>query len=1021
MSAGRKEKENVLHVSLRGVERVPHVDRAVDGGLVDLVGLRHDAGGGLRGVRGGVDILEGGSAEKYLVVEALGFHELPDGGINLLVLMRGGRVVWYASKVSKPTDELAPLPGGAAKGGMRYVVGDAGGHQELCVLGGMRDGVRMRCLGNSLTIEEGGVCNHEFLWKGGRYVSMAGVRDLRASVSVERVRVQSAPEGYDLSGRKRGNYGGRVDREEYFVVCRETLEDGDMLSLGGVESCKRWIREHTEMVTDRYLFFACVRLFDGTYLCPTPIYEVGDGEFGVCELSVHLHSVTADGRPTVEGRVRVPNYAFRVRVGVDGVDKLGSEALSLVSGVDLFAYRYDPYVLTDGDDDKVMVERTNGGVRVLRGVHESMVGYVSDGSGGYRPRGGSSGAGGNGWYYVLGRCGYKSLIEVCDGFHKVGSWGVRDGFKGEVCSRDKVLKHADELQYDGRGLWGDMDRWVTCESFDWGMVMGVVGVQGVGSVVFNNRVHVWGVRELYDVRGLTGLDMESRDVPGGDYSGVVRMVCVSMRNGGRVVLYCDAVGDVYLLKSNAFLWSVHSGVERVVVCDVELNGGVVVRVIGCVTLVYSEHDLLPISYVNNKVYKEGGAGGHGGVSARVYAGNVDLAMGGGGAYLNVCDISACKRVNIPWVVPGGSEQPPYYGEFYKVGIMSVEDANRWLSDVHGYVRRNNVLRVSEQDSGMSWQGRGVYSFQHDVRACVPMQMVMSDHYRYGVYPLYVFTGGGVISMQVGDGGRGYEGMSFEIGDVLSDGRCLASTPYGVVYVCAGGVKLLGGGGGVRVLSDRLNMGVRDEVCVGGLCIGGGVRKDGNKVSPLDDAVVGFEGGSSVGMWYDARYDELLYGGWVYEFGNGSWYRRLVGDEVRWSVGGVLVESVVGGDIGLRLRSCCDVGTAVGRVLVCSRGIGLPDGYERVSRVRVLCEGRFGSGGVVSLWLLGSVNGRDYEVVRGVSVRGAEGAGMRDVVMSVLRSRGYRYVSVLLVGVGMSDMDVHGVSLELCSGWDNKVR
>ena len=970
-----------------------------NGDFVDLVNMHPGERGHLRVVNRSMELAWGEG-----VGNVVGVHVVSSGEEHVIV-HKGQELWWSEVPVGKYWD--------SGELGVLHLV-----DSPLCVVDG--EDVTMRSVGNLLTLQYrrgDALHNESYLWREGLGYSRVRLSELRARISWRRVVVPS--------GRpKRANEPDPdvSHQDELVVAYKFDKSKGMPDKVGGrwpecwdvalrpeglcsiMPKVKRGINEGYGFVTDRYLMFAAVRLFDGSYVGVSELVEIypenGDGSFKIEVRGKATNNVTMDSG---EIKAKVGMYAFSVSVFLDGWGRsgdFGGSEWDLVSSVDLYAYRYDPY-------------------------RDPVVGR--DGEVGVKLHGGHGSGAGNAWGVcaVLGGRVGESIVESCDGFRLVKRFGRDKGFGGEVTT----LSKDDGV---GRGevaaLWGSMDRWVQEEPFDFGRVQSVDVIQGEG-VTINGRSHLVGVREYSNIRSLLGLRWLG--VNRGDVGGRNRYVVVDMGVAGRVCLGTRDVGRFD--PKGLFVWTLNPLVEGCVVVSNPPEGGISEKSLkgsDVQRLLYKRHSLLPFSYLDSRdTSGYGGKRKTGGGSARARIGAIG-AIGGIGAIgersegVRGSEVSEQSERSEGAVSVGGSGGNVDLGELAK----QLRGCGSWLD-------RKGVLRVSEADNGEAFTTRGVYSFQGDVLSVSTMQHDVAPDYRYGRYPLYVFTTDGVYAMSVGEANVVYGRKERVSGDVVVGGVGVVSTPIGMVLCTSRGVRVMSDGGS-KELSDVLD--------------------SQSDVSTLPSAVEGLPS-NVVGSWevdlrsFSSRMREVRRV--VYDYDRDAVVVLLRGEAyVYWLRGGVWSRLPCGGcdDIMTLSRRCVWVSQGedgvrllwrpldLGAGLLTSvRAVTVPlvlgGGYSRVEGVKLsLCMPsalqREGAESYVQVHLLGSQDGVRWVGLRGVrrglSCRVGDSRwneGYRDVVLGMSRSRGWRYYALAFEGLVPSGFEVGDVVIRYEEAFDNRLR
>lgn len=974
-----------------------------NGDFVDLVNMHPGETGHLRVVNCSVELARGKG-----VGDVVGVHVVSSGEEHVIV--RKNHELWWSV-----------VPDGGCWDNSDTAAFDLV-ETPLCIVVG--EGVTMRSVGNLLTLQYrlgDTLCNESYLWREGLGYSRVRLSELRARISWRRV--EASPLAFGRGGDP------KVSHQEEVVVAGKGSSGDEVRGLcpecwdvacrpEGLSSImpkvKRAINEESGFVTDRYLMFAAVRLFDGSYVGVSELVEIypdnGAGSFRVSVSGITTDKVTLDSGGI---KAEVGMYAFAVSVGLSGfgsgVDFGGSE-WDLVSSVDLYAYRYDPY--------RDPVVGRDGETKVLD--RPPAMGYPN----------------------VVGSCSVRggrvgdSIVESCDGFRLVKRFGRDEGFGGEVTTLSKGdVEGGGEVD----ALWGSMDRWAQEEPFDFGRVQSVDVIQGEG-VTINGRSHLVGVREYSSVRSLLGLrwrDLDSDDVGEGD-----AYVVVDMGVSGRVCLGARGVGRFD--RKGLFVWTLNPLVEGCVVVsnppvgyisEDSLRGSDVQR------LLYKRHSLLPFSYLDSR--DTSGYGGTRGSEARGSEGigtNRSESEGIGGrsegaqgseargseeSELIGMNRSESEGAGISQQPRANSQEPEETGGKVDLGVLAnqLRGCGSWLD-------RKGVLRVSEADNGEAFTTRGVYSFQGDVVSVSTLQHDVAPDYRYGRYPLYVFTTDGVYAMSVGEANVVYGRMERVSGDVVVGGVGVVSTPIGMVLCTSRGVRVMSDGGGkdLSVVLDSQSAVSNLPSAVGGLPSSVpeswevDLRSFSSRMNEVRRVVYDYDRDAVVVLLTGEAY--------VYWLRGGVWSRLPCagcGDIMTLSRRCVWVSQGVEG-VSLLWRPLDLRAGLLTRVCAVTVPLVLGGGYSRVEGVKLsLCMPfdiqRGGVESYVQVHVLGSQDGVRWFGLRGVR-RGLGGwlnEGYRDVVLGMSRSRGWRYYALAFEGFVPSGFEVGEVVIRYEEAFDNRLR
>ena len=957
------------------------------GDLVDLVNMYPGETGHLRVVSRSVELARGEGVDNVV-----GVHVVSSGEEHVVV--RKGHEMWWSV-----------VPGGGEWKNSDTATFDLV-KTPLCYVTG--EGVTMRSVGNLLTVQSrlgDALRNDSYLWREGVGYSLVRLSGLRARISWHRVVVPSG------RSKRAGEPDPDVSHKEEVLVAGKGSSGDEVRGLcpecwdvacrpDGLSSImpkvKRAINEESKFVTDRYLMFAAVRLFDGSYVGVSELVEIypdnGEGSFKIRVNGVTTDKVTLDsGAITAE----VGMYTFAVSASLEGFSSgrdFGGSEWDLVSSVDLYAYRYDPY--------RDPVVGRDGEVRVAD--RPSAMGYPNVG-GTCEVRGGRVG---------------ESIVESCDGFRLVKRFGRDVGFGGEVTTLSKGEGEGG-VKGDGEvaALWGSMDRWVQEEPFDFGRVQSVDVIQGDG-VTINGRSHLVGVREYSSIRSLLGLHWlgRNRSAVGGGGTYVV----VDMGVSGRVCLGSSRKG---LFDSKGlFVWTLNPLVAGCVVVSNSPAGGISeesLRGSEVQRLLYKRHSLLPFSYLDSR--DTSGYGGKRGGTPKSERSEVSERSERSEAQSSFDEDGRTHR-SAP---TEGDTLERVGGGKVDLGVLAKQ-----LKGCGSWLDRKGVLRVSESDNGEAFTTRGVYSFQGDVVSVSTMQHDVAPDYRYGRYPLYVFTTDGVYAMSVGEANVVYGRMERVSGDVVVGGVGVVSTPIGMVLCTSRGVRVMSEGG-----SKELSA----------------VLDSQSAVSNLPRAVGGLPSSDPVSWGVDLRSISSRMGEVrrvVYDYERDAVVVLLVGEAyIYWLRGGVWSRlPCVGCDDIMALSRRCvwvsqgeegvsllwrplDLGAGLlTMVRAVTEPLVLGGGYSRVEGVKLslcmpLARRREGEESYVTAHLLGSQDGVQWVGLRGVR-RGLGGwlnEGYRDVVLGMSRSRGWRYYALAFEGLVPSGFEVGDVVIRYEEAFDNRLR
>lgn len=426
--------ENVV-TQLRGIERNTDIELSKDGGMLDLINMRYREDGSLEpmGQPSVAGNLGDGSIPLYI-------HYLPNGDANLICA-----VVSSGTKNKKYDDgKLYDIVWGHKRvyGANKEQFVDIG--DRIIVETGVSIFPKLYGSGNILCVENEGDCLY-FLFKDGRYIRQYLPETPAVSISQVVVNEQQYIEAEQYTNPGRGSYGGSQDK----------FPAGDLSDyLGFIKST---ILTKTDFVYERILVMAAVRLFDGTYLAPSNIAEIGFASLGDSRVNMEILGINRNHL-----RYNIPLCNFVINAGIGEMEHVPKENLSLVSSLDVFAYKYDPYPqpkLTKRFTDKDGVLKISEPCNV---IHANRIG--------------------------------EGILSEAHGFYLIGRARYEDGFKFTLKSagKDKIFRnHTDKVN----PLFYSQDRFVQEESFDWNKVIPVKNILGE-RYSFNSRTHLFKVKEV---------------------------------------------------------------------------------------------------------------------------------------------------------------------------------------------------------------------------------------------------------------------------------------------------------------------------------------------------------------------------------------------------------------------------------------------------------------------------------------------------------------------------------------------
>lgn len=410
-----------------------------------------------------------------------------------------------------------------------------------------------------------------------------------------------------------------------------------------------------------------------------------------------------------------------------------------------------------------------------------------------------------------------------------------------------------------------------------------------GLMVYNQRLHLWNCSttlqgtpvssaRLADVPAgflyryvevpLTAYVTERQVVPGTDGRPYVRAVGQLARHAARQVLACFRIaqGNAYLYhyRSLSYLQLFSDAAGSTWLAQPRFLSFPDARCDQC-TLVYAEAGgsgwrAVPLAMKPSAAFNFAFAVGLAATDAMNSEEGAYLPLKGGSP-VSEADVLAMMRAE---------------NQTFDHPVSSVQPASSL-----GGLRQPDMLMVSAPGNPYVFPPELAYRFGSPVLAAEVSTREISS-VQTGQYPLCVFTQGGIWSMQLGS--VAFYGSQVPVSaEVSTTGRVL-STPFGIVFLTAGGVKLLQGRQ-VKLLSGGVEGGVAlpvwSSVSMASVVSGGGGAL--SRAAALAGQHLSYPGGiahwlgQQAALGYDAAHHELLVGGmglpltYVYSFVSSQWY------------------------------------------------------------------------------------------------------------------------------------------------------
>lgn len=342
----------------------------------------------------------------------------------------------------------------------------------------------------------------------------------------------------------------------------------------------------------------------------------------------------------------------------------------------------------------------------------------------------------------------------------------------------------------------------------------------------------------------------------------------------------------------------------------------------------------------------------------------------------------------------------------------------------------NVLKVSSVNNPFFFPADQTYSFDEDIVG-IQSNVIALSQGQFGQFPLYVFTKGGIYSMQVGSGTIAYSTVTPVSRDVCNNPDSICGLDSMVAFATVKGLMVISGSQ-TEVISLPVNGFispvpsvspiVRSIIDIAGL----GTMTEERFEDYLSDSRVG----------YNYRENEVMVSRsdreyiWVYAMQSACWYRRYVSadrfinaypetlalsgknvyrmDNRRRSVNSMVMVTrpMKIGTVSFKRVSSF--------ALRCTLFMQQSDSYISGESVSGREEDMFNGAG---MYLLGSMDGMNYTLV----AKKERIRDIRDMVSRFVRSRSYRYFIFAFVGGVRTDVSMDFLELMASESFSNRLR
>ena len=337
--------------------------------------------------------------------------------------------------------------------------------------------------------------------------------------------------------------------------------------------------------------------------------------------------------------------------------------------------------------------------------------------------------------------------------------------------------------------------------------------------------------------------------------------------------------------------------------------------------------------------------------------------------------------------------------------------------------RKHVMRVSHVDNPLFFPAKSTYSFDADIVALCSNTVAVSQG-QFGQHPLYVFTDEGVWLMSVDASGAGsYLAQVPCSREICNNASGVSVTTRGVVFPTTKGLMLINGGETVNISEALAGLAIPELVPstdgLGRICSVVGREKLCHCSAFLDylvGAFTAFDYNGDLLYVCNPDYDYV----YVYNNASGVWstadgrYSAKVDYSDKLILGSVAETEYVRYTFNRHHERVSTV-----PVLLVTRACSFSSlDYKRISESAL--RGTFHAA-KFGFYALGSLDGVKWELVGGRDLSKESPSLCRDVFASFVRSRAYRYFAFAFVGEVRSDARLAIIEVAAQSDFYHKIR
>lgn len=373
-------------------------------------------------------------------------------------------------------------------------------------------------------------------------------------------------------------------------------------------------------------------------------------------------------------------------------------------------------------------------------------------------------------------------------------------------------------------------------------------------------------------------------------------------------------------------------------------------------------------------------------------------------------------------------------EMYGRSVGFIEIGRGWeivdvsatdITPVNSVEMRDNVLKVSEIDNPFIFPAKHTYAPSNREIVAMCSNTVALSQGQFGQHPLYLFCADGIWAMSVdGSGGMVYTGNYPLAREVCMNSRSVCTVDTGVVFASSKGLLMISGG---KV--TRLSKSIEETEYKGcALPKESVLRRIAGLVSLQnifsDDAFVNYLKNAVVGFVYSRR--ELVVSNSAYPYSfflsleSGLWSKiTCTFDSIVNSYPDFKATATLNGKSVLYGWDENDTGDT-DFLLVTHPMMWGTKLHKRIMQLILHATVAVGTGkgnfNGIACYLLGSNDGENFKLISGSERR----RDFCDLAFPYVPTQSYRYFAVAIVGNASSKSSIAAIELNVDAAWNNKL-